>query len=193
MISAQPMERHKGRGAFTIAEMLLAIVLIALLAGAAGGIYIGTYKKSLVEKSAKDFFLAAKYARILAIERQNRCSLKLDEINNKFMLVFGEADENENSEQVIVQDLYFKPTEFAGEVKFENVRIESVDSQQDFGAEPVSEIIFSPDGSAQAAIIQIGDGKNHLTVRISAVTGKAKIYAGTSENVKSDTVDLDLL
>ncbi len=40
-------------------------------------------------------------------------------------------------------------------------------------------------------MIQIGDGENHLTVSISAVTGKAKIFEGTADKVKSDTIDLD--
>ena len=50
---------------------------------------------------------------------------------------------------------------------------------------------FSPDGTAQTALVQIGDGKNHLTVSISAVTGRSKVYSDTADNVKSDTIDLD--
>lgn len=180
------------RCAFTILEMLLVIVLIGLLVGAAGGIYIGTYKNKLVEKSARDFFLAAKYARILAIERQNRCIVKLDKANNRLMLVIDEFNEDTGqTEQIIVKDLYFKPIEFSGEVKFEKIQIGPNDSQQLFEVEQSNTITFSPDGTAQTALIQIGDGKNHLTVSISAVTGRSKVYSGTADNVKSDTIDLD--
>ena len=180
------------RFAFTILEMLLVIVLIGLLVSAGGGIYIGTYKNKLVEKSARDFFLAAKYARILAIERQNKCILNLDKANNRFMLVIDEFNEDTGeTEQIIVKDLYFKPTEFSGEVKFEKFKIMSNNFEQTSEVNPSTTITFSPDGTAQTALVQIGDGKNHLTVSISAVTGRSKVYSGTADNVKSDTIDLD--
>ena len=172
--------------------MLLVIVLIGLLVGAAGGIYIGTYKNKLVEKSARDFFLAAKYARILAIERQSKCIVNLDKANNRFMLVVDEFNEDTGeTEQIIVKDLYFKPTEFSGEVKFEKIKIMSNNFEQTSEVKPSTTITFSPDGTAQTALVQIGDGKNHLTVSISAVTGRSKVYSGTADNVKSDTIDLD--
>ena len=180
------------RCAFTILEMLLVIVLIGLLVSAGGGIYIGTYKNKLVEKSARDFFLAAKYARILAIERQSKCIVNLDKANNRFMLVIDEFNEDTGeTEQIIVKDLYFKPTEFSGEVKFEKIKIMSNNFEQTSEVKPSTTITFSPDGTAQTALIQIGDGKNHLTVSISAVTGRSKVYSDTADNVKSDTIDLD--
>jgi hypothetical protein len=52
-------------------------------------------------------------------------------------------------------------------------------------------IVFSPNGTAQSAIIQIGDGKNHYTVSICAATGKAKMHFGTAEKVEVSTIDLD--
>ena len=48
---------------FTLVEVLVVVVIIGLLGGLGGGVYIGTYKKLLVEKAARDFFLTAKYAR----------------------------------------------------------------------------------------------------------------------------------
>ncbi len=178
-----------GRFGFTIVEMLVVIVLIGLLVSAAGGFYVGTYKKTLVDKSAMDFLLAAKYARVLAIERQSNCLINLDVINNRFTLAADKFNEDtRQTEQVIVRDLYFKPVQFSGDVKFEKVRIESTG----FEDQQRNAVTFLPDGTARAATIQIGDGTNHLTVRISAVTGKAEIFAGTANKVKRDTIDLDM-
>ena len=59
------------KSGFTIVELLVVITIIALLAGIGGGFHIGTYKRMLVEKTARDLFLAAKYARIMAIENRN--------------------------------------------------------------------------------------------------------------------------
>lgn len=187
-----PSQRTMKRYGFTIVEVLLVVVLIALVAGAGGGIYIGTYKRMLVEKSARDFLLAAKYARIMAIERQSRCTMQLDEGNNRFALVVDEFNIGTGrTEKVMVRDLYFKPVEFRGDVEFEDIQIESVGSDEVFGSGEQRAIVFSPDGTAQSALIQIGDGKNHYTVSILAATGRAKIHFGTAENVESSVIDLD--
>lgn len=196
-----------GRYGFTITEMLVVVVIIALIASVGGGIYVGTYKRMLVEKAARDFVFAAKYARIMAIERQKPYKIKLsaagaadaaEAANNGFGLVIDEFNqETEQTEQVVVRDLYFKPVQFTGDVKFEGVQItpagwEATTETED---EETREIVFSPSGTADSAVIQIGDGKNHYTVSISAATGRATMYFGTAEKVKEEvkigTIDLD--
>ena len=178
---------------FTLAEMLVVVIIISLLAGLSGGIYVGTYKRMLVEKAARNFVLTAQYARIMAIEKQRQYKIQLDAANNRFYLATTQLDEEgEQTEQIIVKDSFCKPVEFEGEVRFEDIKITPI------GLETTTEddeqeqtIVFSPDGTAQSAIIQIGDGKTHYTVSIFAATGKAKVYFGTSENVELGVVDLD--
>ncbi len=43
----------------------------------------------------------------------------------------------------------------------------------------------------KTAVVQIGNGKTHYTISISAATGRAKMYYGTTENVKVTSTDLD--
>ena len=181
------------KSGFTLAEMLLVVLVIALLAGVGGGIYVGTYKKMLVKKSARDFLRAAKYARITAIERQRRCKIELDTAESMFALINYELNEETGEvEQVIVRDLYFKsPVSFEGDVVFEGIEITPIGSQEAAESEQETAIVFSPNGSAQSAIIQIGDGQNHYTVSICAANGRAKIYEGTAGEVEISTVDLD--
>ncbi len=182
--------KQTNRRGFTIIELLLVTILIVLLIGAAGGFYRKTYKKALVKKSARDLLLAAKYAKILAIERQSKCLLKLDTNDNGFMLNIETVDiKTEEMQQVIVRDLYVKPMKFADSVKFEDIRIKVSDPQ--LMEEQQQTITFQPDGSAQEAIVQIGDGENHFTVYICGMNGKAKMYSNSAENIKSDTIDLD--
>jgi prepilin-type N-terminal cleavage/methylation domain-containing protein len=184
---------------FTIAELLMVVVIIALIGGVGGGLYVGTYKKILVEKAARDFVLSAKYARVMAIEKQKPYKLQLDAINGGFSLTTSQWNEqNEQLESVIVRDLYCRPVVFEGEVGFEDVRIAPVGAEETFEsgwnkqAEDEGQVItFSPNGSAQPAVIQIGDGKTHYAISISGATGKAKISFGTAENLAAGTVDLD--
>ncbi len=177
------------RRGFTIVELLVVITLIALIAGVGGGFGVGTYRRMLVEKTTRDFFLAAKYARIMAIERQRQYRIELDTANGGFYLTSNELNvETEQTEQTIVRDLYSRPVEFVGDVKFEAVQITPLGSQS---SDEQTSILFLPNGTAQSAVIQIGDGENHYTVNICAATGKAKVYPGTAEEVETGTIDLD--
>jgi len=181
------------RCGFTLVEVLVVVVIISLLAGLGGGIYMGSYKRMLVEKAARDFVLTAQYARIMAIEKQRQYKIQLDVANNGFFLATTQLDEEtEQTEQMIVKDSFCRPVEFEGEVTFEDIQIMPI------GLETTTEddedeqaIVFSPNGTAQSAVIQIGDGKTHYAVSIFAATGKAKIYFGTSEDVEIGVIDLD--
>jgi prepilin-type N-terminal cleavage/methylation domain-containing protein len=181
------------RCGFTLVEVLVVVVIIALLGGLGSGIYVGTYKRILVEKAARDFFLTAQYARIMAIEKHRQYKILLDAANNGFLLATTQLDEEGGqTEQMVVKDSFCRPVEFADGVMFEDIQITPI------GVETTTEtdeeeqaIVFSPNGTAQSAVIQIGDGKTHYTVSIFAATGKAKVYFGTSEDVEVGIIDLD--
>ena len=99
-------------------------------------------------------------------------------------------EETEETKPRVVRELYFKPVRFAEGIKFEEIRITPADSAETFGTEQ-NTITFHPDGTVQAAVVQIGDGRNHYTVSMSAASGKIRIYAETAKDIKSDTIDLD--
>jgi len=115
---------------FTMAEMLLVVVLIVLIAGVGGGFTVGTYKKMLTEKAARQFLLASKYARITAIERQSMCRIELDTENNSFILTIEQLNsQTGETEKVAVQDVFFRPVQLVGDVEFESVKIDSAVSE----------------------------------------------------------------
>ena len=176
---------------FTLTEMLLVVALIAVLSGLSGGLYVGTYQRLLVERAARDFLLTAKYARIMAVERQQSYELQLDPNGTGFVLTTsGSSMGTDAAEQVVVSDYYCKPVKFQGEVKFEKVQIGAAESQPGEGEE-MQLIIFQPTGSADSAVVQIGDSKTHYSIGIAAPTGKATMYFGTADQVTIGVADLE--
>ena len=181
--------RRKG---FTISEVLLVVVIIGLVAGTGAGLYVGTFRKMQVEKAAQDFFLTAKYARLIAVEKQSQYKMELDLANKEFYLTTVLWDEESGqAQQEIVKNFYCKPVQFQGDVVFEAVNIVPSGWETQSVIEEQQTIIFSPNGTAQSSVVQIGDGETHYTISISPATGRAKMYFGTAENVKVGTTDLD--
>jgi len=181
--------RQKG---FTISEVLLVVVIIGLITGAGAGLYVGTFSKMQVEKAATDFFLTAKYARLMAVEKQSQYKMELDLDNNTFYLTTALFDEESGRvQQEIVKNYYCKPVEFQGDVVFESVEIVPNGWETQSASDLQQTIAFSPNGTAQSSVVQIGDGKTHYTISISPATGRAKLNFGTAENVTVGTVDLD--
>jgi Tfp pilus assembly protein FimT len=177
---------------FTISEVLLVVVIIGLITGAGAGLYVGTFRKMQVEKAAYDFFLAAKYARLMAVEKQSHYKMELDLANNGFYLMTVLWDEEGGqAQQEIVSNLYCKPVEFQGEIVFEAVDIAPSGWETQSDSEQQKTIVFSPNGSAQSSVVQIGDGETHYSISISPATGRAKMFFGTAENVTFGTTDLE--
>jgi prepilin-type N-terminal cleavage/methylation domain-containing protein len=180
------------RWGFTIPEMLLVVLIIGLITSAGTGLYVGTFRGMQVRKAALDFLLTARYARILALEQQSQCTMVLDIVDQGFsltMLQFDEASQEITLETV--RDMYCKPIQFEGDVQFEAVEIVPGVWESQTGSDQQETIVFSPNGTAEEAVVQIGNGRTHYTISIDAATSRAKMYFGTAENVEVTTIDLD--
>jgi len=170
----------------------MVVVIIGLITGAGAGLYVGTFRKMQVEKGAYDFFLTAKYARLMAVEKQSQYKMVLDLANKEFYLTTVLWDEESGqAQQVIVKNYYCKPAQLQGDVIFEAVEIAPSGWETQSAGEQQQTITFSPNGTAQSSVVQIGDGYTHYTISISPATGRAKMYFGTAENVTMGTTDLE--
>ncbi len=177
---------------FTLVELLLVVAIVALLGSVGGGMYMGSYERVLVEKAARQFLLTAKYARIMAIERGQPYELNLDTEAKAFAVTTTQWNEETGTgETEIVRDYYCKPVELEGNVSFEVVKIATLLAGPTSDEAAGQKIVFRPDGSAESALVQLGDGQTHYTVAILASTGKVRLNVGTADEVKMVVVDLD--
>ncbi|MBN1361275.1 MAG: GspH/FimT family pseudopilin [Sedimentisphaerales bacterium] len=177
---------------FTLVEVLLVVALIVVLGGLGGGMYAGTHRKLLVTKAARQFLLTAKYARIMAIERGRPYEVQLDMGNKGFLAATTQWNPNLGQmEKVPVRDYYCKPVAFEGQVHFEDIKIGAASAEAAADEESQQRIVFLPNGSADTAVVQIGDGKTHYSIAIVASTGKASLHEGTAGEVAIPIVDLD--
>lgn len=179
--------------AFTLVELLVVVAIIAVAGGVGIGLYGGTSERLKLEKTARNFLITAKYARIMAIEKQREYKIRLDSGNGGFALSSIEWNESaEEFEQTVVNDYYCKPVEFEGNIRFEEVKVAGdYETEETDDEEAEASIVFRPDGSADAVAVQIGNGRTHYTISISPATGKAKIRFGELENAEIGTIDLD--
>jgi len=184
---------------FTVAELLLVVIIIALVGGVGGGLYVGTYKKVMVQKSARQLVRTAKYAKILAVERQKPCKLVLDQAQKHYYLTVESVDEEtQQPEKIVVRNEYCRPAKLADDVAFEKIQIASIDNQSADQSPHQRQdgkyvIIFAANGTCDGGIVQIGDGKRHYTVVFSSASGKATMLLGTTEKVQTETIDLDII
>lgn len=174
-------------------EILLVVSIITMIAGLSGGYYLGTYRRLMVEKAARQFLVMARYARIMAIEQQRPYELQIDPGNRGFFLATTrENPQTGEPEWIIVRDYFCKPVQFEGDVRFEDVQIDLYTGLPAGDSDIEHRIVFLPSGSAQSAVFQIGDGRNRYSIAVVAATGKASLFPGEARDIRTASIDLDL-
>jgi prepilin-type N-terminal cleavage/methylation domain-containing protein len=180
--------RRPARRAFTFVELMVVTLLIALLAGSSIRGSVATFRKMQVERAAREVFLSAQFARIQAVESQRSALVTLDPKTRSLAVTAGGK-----GGQQLVRNAYTRPYQFAEEVNYERIDITptrpSDSATQD--ETPSTVITFRPDGSADGAVVQVGNGKTHWTVYISSATGSARAEQGAA-NEQSPTMAIDL-
>jgi prepilin-type N-terminal cleavage/methylation domain-containing protein len=178
------------RPGFTFIELLVVTVLIAILAGSSIHGTARTFKKMQVERAAREILLSAQFARIQAIESQRSCRLILDKSTRSLMVLATIPERT----YAVVRNAYARPFQFADEVEYEMIAITPTRPPEDLTQETALEttITFRPDGSADGAVIQVGNGTTHYTIYVSSATGSARVEHGPAdENTPLMVADLD--
>ena len=186
--------------AFTLVEVLLVVVLIALVAGVGAGLFVGRYDRRLLEKTANHLVLAARYARMVALERQTPCKLNIDRNARRVYLTILQVDrQTGQATEAQLPGHCFKPFELTNKIELGQLRVTPTQTGSDRfedlpdDDQPRTEnvIVFYPNGTADAALLPIADSKRSYTLIVSAATGKARLERGEVADIPEDVVDLD--
>jgi prepilin-type N-terminal cleavage/methylation domain-containing protein len=193
--------RNKNAG-FTLIEMMLVVMVIAIATAVFANGSVRMYKRATLDSAVRKLLLASKYARVYAIENQTECFLLLNNsdqqedeespIENGFLLSAVRANkESGEKEEIVVSNSYTSPVEFSAGIEFEDIQIISgaSDDQEQEG----SYVVFRPDGTADSALIDVGNGTKNYVVFISATTGKVKILDEDIEQLPEMVIDLDIM
>jgi len=176
------------KNGFTLLEMLAVAALIALLFSVSLTSYGRTFNRWAVEQNARQLYMAAKSARLYAVEHQQDCTLVLDRENGQFFLMIkGTDDDTAQENTTLVSTPWSRTVQLQKHVSFETVKIAG--ELEDFE----SGIVFRPDGTADNAAIQLGDGKIHYTVMVNGGTSRARLLEGEAEELQTDQIDLDMM
>ncbi|MCH7917300.1 MAG: prepilin-type N-terminal cleavage/methylation domain-containing protein [Planctomycetes bacterium] len=183
---------HLPQEGFTLLELLVVLVVLSVATGLGGGLYVGTYQKLLVTRAARGIYTMAQYARVAAIEKQASMRMVFDKEQKRVWLETTQFNlRSETSEQIVVSNPFCRPVQLAPQVDLEAVLVQARRRGGDSESGARQTLTFYPDGTADTAAIQIGNGVTHYSIGISPSTGKARFVKGEAKDLGSTTIDLD--
>jgi type II secretion system protein H len=183
---------NRHRAGFTLIELMVVIVIMTILTGIGAGVFTGANQRIEVQKAANSLLIMAQYARLSAVEQQRVYKLYLDTANNEFFLATTVVDDqSQAAEEIVIEDSFCAPVLLEKGITIKDVRIISNSYETGSETKNMYTIAFAPDGTSQAAVVQIGDERTDYSLSVNDITGKSKLFQGTVNDVKIDTIDID--
>lgn len=194
------MRQKKAYRGFTIIELVAVAALIALIASVSLMRFIRMESQTAIGNDIRQLYLAARYARIAAIEQQRVFYLLADVAQHRFLIVqepasdetqpmdagtdgLAEMQPTTASGEGEVRNEYVRPYTMASSLMIEQFLVDGAESAEMRSA-------FYPDGQAQAAVVQIGDGIRHASVIIMP-SGRVKMSMDIADAGQTGRFDLD--
>lgn len=178
------------RRAFTLIEAIVVIIVIAVLAGVALPYFSDSLSRASLRSSADGLLDAAQYlGRMSVLERRDY----------RLVLIKGSGDDSDGYRvEVATADLdapatfeavtqgAVKPTRLSAPIAFGDVLIDNggADSGERF-------VTFRADGSADAAVIQVTNGRSTVSILIEPTLGRVQRVEGATRRMPNLREDLD--
>ena len=180
-----------GKKGFTLVEIMVVLVIISVLAGMIVPHMSGRTTAAKLRASARRLLVAARYARDFAATRRRKCRLVIDTKEQQYVLTCQQDPEHEPDLFAPLKTALGRAERLADGLTFSRVRIEprhQPDTQQSKFPDCIT---FEPTGQADAAVLEITDGRNTYSVLIAPQTGSAKLIEGVVDELPNDRIDLD--
>lgn len=182
------MQRRRG---FTLIEMLAVVLIMALLATAAGGLYAGSARRRQAEQCCRKLALMMRYARMWAVENSTPCAMKLDRSKCCSYLSVRIRDESTGYYQdKTMINRFTRPVYFPEHLPLKEVVVQPADGVQTPEGSDVHAITFYPEGTADGSVIYLGDETMGYTITVSAITGRITVQQGLVAP-QTEVVDLE--
>ena len=178
-----------GNRAFTIVELIVVIVVVAVLATMIVPRLYGAAGTSRLKTSASRLLSAARYARSFAAARRRPCRLVLDLSEQRYVLSRIDDAEDEPGRFHPLRTGIGKAERLGQGLRFGKVWIRNGAADRSDG--PTSHITFRPTGRADAAIVEVTDGRRIYSLLVAPHTARVELVKGAVREPPDDRVDLD--
>ncbi|MBN1943106.1 MAG: prepilin-type N-terminal cleavage/methylation domain-containing protein [Phycisphaerae bacterium] len=176
--------------AFTLVELIVVVVLVAVLAGMIAPRLWGAGRTASLRAAARRVQVAAQYARDFAATRRCDCRLVLDPQTGQFQLVYQADPEDRPDHFEPIQGGPGKADRLESGLHFADIRVEPSLPRED-GEISDQSIAFYPSGRSDAAVVQITDGRGTCSVLVFPSRGRCRMVEGAVEQLPDDQLDLD--
>ena len=180
-----------GNRAFTVVELMVVVVIVSVLATMVVPRLHGSAASARLRSAASRLLVTAQYGRDFAARRRCQCRLMFDLGRQCYALAYQTEPGRRPNE--------FRPlrsglgrTERLGEsLRFGKLWIEPrrrrgpAQRRRDW-------ITFDPTGQADAAVLEITDGRRSYSIVVAPHTGRARLAEGKVRELPNDRRDLDL-
>jgi prepilin-type N-terminal cleavage/methylation domain-containing protein len=155
------------RGGFTLIELALVILILALIMALAAPSFVRSYRGALLSESSRAFATACQLARLRAVTQQQLAQLHLDLEQQVYWI----AQVVSNVEEQTVAPATLKRVELGPRVRLEAVTA----SANAISGEKVVTINFYPNGTCDAGSVSFRarDETNVVTLALDPITGRA--------------------
>ena len=182
------------RNGFTLIEILLVTVLIALAGAIIGIRFFRNLDRTALRSAGQKLLHMTRYAQLLAGQHQQPTELHINLDEGTYWLTYlpspssgPEIDSSKIDEPQIVNNVYFKPAQLPDKLRFS--RAQAADMQPVTSGKII--IKFYTDGTAQAGLIQLSSRSKTFTVLIHPRTARAELKAASIDELPHDSLDLD--
>ena len=174
--------------AFTLVELVVVIVIVAVLATMAVPRLSGRLSSSQLRASAQAFLMTVRYARDFAATRRRVCRLAMDRESQRYGLQYQKDPEHRPGLFVPIRSGVGKAGALQDGIRFARIWIEPAGRRE----RTADCVTFETSGEADAAIVEITDGKRTMSVVLVPSSGRALLVDGIADERPNDRRDLDV-